>query len=384
MSSPAMCTIAAGLRSALVVDIGWAETIVSAIYELREVQCTRSVRATKLLGKEMSKMLGKLIEPNPPQHPPKKPEEGGDEGAAPGVLSFEECEEVVTRMAWCKPGKKSKQTPPSIGLTPVKEEDEFRSSMRSLHIWSGAEVEPQASINLKSTNPPRTLQIPFSKLAEPCEAALFATGISESDLDDEEVPLHLLIYRSLLKLPIDVRSMCMARIVFVGGGSKLPGLKGRVLEELGNLIEERGWVNVQGKAVEQLRNNPKFSKTRNKQVGEGPMEVPPGEVNLASLQEQESDPIENGIHRAARKLNPPLEVGNLRAVHSLGAWSGGSLLTNLKVPSVSVIDRDQWLQHGITGASKAEVSISSRQSMGPGAFKSGGGDRSSWTLGLWA
>lgn len=381
MSSPALCTIAAGLRSALVVDIGWAETVVSAIYELREVQCTRSIRATKLLGKEMSMMLDKLIKPNPP----KKSEEGEDGEAIPGVLSFEECEEVVTRMAWCKPGRISKQTPPSIGLTPVKEEDEFRSSMRSLHIWSGAEVEPQASINLKSTNPPRTLQIPFQKLAEPCESALFATGISESDLDDEEAPLHLLIYRSLLKLPIDVRSMCMARIVFVGGGSKLPGLKGRVLEELGNLIEERGWVNVQGKAVEQLRNNPEFSKTRNKQVDEGPMEVPPGEVNPASLQEQESDPIEDGIHRAARKLNPPLEVGNLRAIHSLGAWSGGSLLTNLKVPSVSVIDRDQWLQHGLVGASKSggEVSVSSRQSMGPGAFKSGAGDRSSWTLGLW-
>lgn len=380
MSSPAMCTIAAGLRSALVVDIGWAETVVSAIYELREVQCTRSVRATKLLGKEMSKMLGKLIDPDPP----KKSEEVEDEEATTGLLSFEECEEVVTRMAWCKLGKKSKQTPLSIGLTPVKEEDEFRSNMRSLHIWSGAEVEPQASINLKSTDPPRTLQIPFSKLAEPCESALFATGISESDLDDEEAPLDLLIYRSLLKLPIDVRSMCMARIVFVGGGSKLPGLKGRVLEELGNLIEERGWVNVQGKAVKQLQNNPKFSKTRNKQVGEGPMEVPPSEVNTASLQEQEADPIEDGIHRAARKLNPPLEVGNLRAIHSLGAWSGGSLLTNLKVPSVSVIDREQWVQHGITGASKSEVSISSRQSMGPGAFKSGGGDRSSWTLGLWA
>lgn len=381
MSSPALCTIAAGLRSALVVDIGWAETVVSAIYELREVQCTRSIRATKLLGKEMSMMLDKLIKPNPP----KKSEEGEDGEAIPGVLSFEECEEVVTRMAWCKPGRISKQTPPSIGLTPVKEEDEFRSSMRSLHIWSGAEVEPQASINLKSTNPPRTLQIPFQKLAEPCESALFATGISESDLDDEEAPLHLLIYRSLLKLPIDVRSMCMARIVFVGGGSKLPGLKGRVLEELGNLIEERGWVNVQGKAVEQLRNNPECSKTRNKQVDEGPMEVPPGEVNPASLQEQESDPIEDGIHRAARKLNPPLEVGNLRAIHSLGAWSGGSLLTNLKVPSVSVIDRDQWLQHGLVGASKSggEVSVSSRQSMGPGAFKSGAGDRSSWTLGLW-
>ncbi|CAG8977723.1 hypothetical protein HYALB_00012158 [Hymenoscyphus albidus] len=387
MSSPVLCTISAGLRSALLVDIGWAETVVSAIYELREVQSTRSVRATKWLGKEMSRVLSKLIEPNAPQRVSETSEMVEDE-AMSSLLSFEECEQVVTRMAWCKPGKTTKHISPAIGLTPVKEEDELRSSMRSLHIGSVVEKEAQAFIDLTSTSPPRKLQVPFATLSEPCESTFFATGISESELDDEETPLHLLIYRSLLKLPIDVRSTCMARIVFVGGGSKLPGLQSRVLEELDHLIEHRGWVNIQGKAVEQLRNNPRFSKTRNKQSGRGPMEVPPGDVTPASLQEQESDPIEDTINRAARKINPSLEEGHLRAIHSLGAWAGGSLLTNLKVPSVSVIEREQWLQHGVLGTSKSgevSVSVSSRQSMGAGgAFKSVGGERSSWTLGLWA
>ena len=33
MSSPTMTTVAAGVRSALVIDIGWAETVVTSVYE---------------------------------------------------------------------------------------------------------------------------------------------------------------------------------------------------------------------------------------------------------------------------------------------------------------------------------------------------------------
>src|SRR5271167_4839021 len=57
LSAPVLATVAAGLRAALVVDIGWAETVVNSIYEYREVQCRRSIRASKLLGQEMLKLL---------------------------------------------------------------------------------------------------------------------------------------------------------------------------------------------------------------------------------------------------------------------------------------------------------------------------------------
>ncbi|KAG9234177.1 hypothetical protein BJ875DRAFT_462283 [Amylocarpus encephaloides] len=380
LSSSALSTISAGLRSALVVDIGWRETVVSTIYEYREVQCTRSTRATKLLGEEMLKVLGQLVSPRSAQ------DLQGPEATAAfrDLVSFEECEDVVTRVAWCKPSERAQKNAPSQGLTPVKEEDEFRSSMRSLKIWGGTEVEAHVSLPIKSTKAPKTLQIPFSKLAEPCETALFATGVSESDLDDEETPLHLLIYRGLMKLPTDVRSICMARIVFVGGGAKLPGLKARVLDELATLVGKRGWDPVQGKAMEVFRENSNSRKTRIRNSEGGPLKISPDQRTPASLQEIDPDPIEEGLRREARKHNPPVEAGNLRAIDSLGAWSGGSLLSHLKVPAVSVIDREQWLQHGALGASKTvEVSVSSRQSMGPGAFKAGAGERSSWTLGLW-
>jgi hypothetical protein len=308
------------------------------------------------------------------------------------LLSFEECEEVIARMAWCKPAKKAEPKQPAQGLTPVKEEDEFRSSMRSLNLNAETDSDANTSIPLSSTVPPKTIQLPFSRLAEPSETAFFAAGRLPQDLDDEELPLHLLVYRSLLQLPVDIRSMCMSRIIFVGGGSNLLGLKARILDEVSALIERRGWDPVQGRAVEQFRNNPKLPQSRSKQTINGPIEVlpePDGSSKpkkpIAALAAQEYDPIEEGLRREASKGTKPVEQGYLRAVESLGAWSGGSLISQLKIPAISIVDREQWLQHGAAGASRrSEDSMATqRQSMGPSAFKSAGGDRSSWTLGLW-
>lgn len=383
MSAPVLTTVAAGLRSALVVDIGWAETVLTGVYEYREVESHRSVRAMKMLGEATYLMLAKAIAPRLFE------ETGGGSTADKDhrdekisqLISFEECEEVLARMVWCKPGKSLQHD--DTGLAPVKEEDELKASMRSLHI--DQEADPMVTIPLRSTNPPKNLQIPFSELAGPCESALFAADTPEEELDDEELPLHLLVYRSLLHLPVDVRTMCMSRIIFVGGGAHIPGLKRRVLDEVTELIEQRDWDPVKGKAVEAYRNNPNLRRTRIRQPG--PTEVlQDGLSNLpAALQTQEPDPIEGQLKREAKKGLPPVESGYLRAVESLGAWSGASLLSQLKIPAISIIDKDQWLQHGASGASRpSEITVTTqRQSMGPGAFKSAAGDRSSWTLGLW-
>ncbi|KAL2068924.1 hypothetical protein VTL71DRAFT_15262 [Oculimacula yallundae] len=379
MSAPVLATVAAGLRSALVVDIGWAETVVTGVYEYREVQCTRSVRGMKMLGEAMFKMLSEAIDLVGTGDKPQEEE----------LPSFDECEEVMIRMGWCKSTKK--QAPRSFdrGLTPVVEEDELRSSMRSMQISEKDGEDPTISVPLTSTKPRRTLELSASELAEPCENALLATGTPEKDFDDEELPLHLLIYRSLLRLPVDIRSVCMTRIIFVGGGSHILGLKSRVMDEVASLIEQRGWDPVVGKAVELFRFN-QMQRTRSRP--DGPTEVlqlgeKPGTITIpAALQAQESDPIEEQLKREASKGIPPSEAGYLRAVESLGAWSGGSLLSQLKIPAISIVDREQWLQQGASGASRSgEISSSSqRQSMGPGVFnKPGAGDRSSWTLGLW-
>ncbi|PQE26031.1 hypothetical protein CJF30_00000749 [Rutstroemia sp. NJR-2017a BBW] len=383
-SAPALTTVAAGLRAAMVVDIGWAETLVTGIYEYREVSSSRSVRATKLLGKEMQKTLAESFDPTILQHE----QEEKREAALQEFMSFEECEEVVTRVAWCKPSAGSTPKRFSSDSPPADRESELESDMQNLNLSS--DPDSIASIPLHSTNPPRTLHLPFSKLAEPCETALLASNIPEHELDDEELPIHLLLYRSLLRLPLDLRSVCMSRVIFVGGGSHVLGLKGRVMDEVQKLISERGWDPVQGRAVNQFKNNPRLKRNRARQVDEGPAGVEGGEVELsrAGFQDPEPDPIEAQIRREAEKGSKPPEQGTLRAVESLGAWAGASLLTQLRVPAVSTIEREVWLKEGIAGANKnADISVAvaagTRGSMGPGAFNKGAGERISWTLGLW-
>ncbi|KAE9365973.1 actin-like ATPase domain-containing protein [Stipitochalara longipes BDJ] len=385
LSAPVLTTVATGLRSAMIVDIGWAETVVTGVYEFREVQCTRSVRATKMFGEAMFKLLADDLDPTRSEQ---ESTEKKSVTKKKNLPSLEECEEIAIRMAWCKPGKHVETRKLSRGLTPVKEEDELKVSMKSLNIGGDLDAGSMVSIPLSSIHPPRSLLLPFSKLAEPCEKALFAMGSLAEDLDDEELPLHLLVYRSLLHLPVDIRSICMSRIVFVGGGSLIPGLRKRILDEVASLIDEQKWDPVRGKAVDQYRSNPRLQRTKPRQPGpteileaQGVMETP---TPSAALIEQEHDPIEEQLKKEAAKGKPIIESGHLRAVDSLGAWSGGSLLSQLKVPAISIVEREQWLQHGAAGASKAtdtNVVAAHRQSMGPGAFKAG--DRSSFTLGLW-
>lgn len=394
MAAPVLTTIAAGLRSALVVDIGWAETVVSVVYEYREVHCKRSIRATKMLGEAVFRMFAEVMDLEVLLDESQKPGSDQDMKALP---NFEECEEVLARMGWCKPMAKSEINSPPQGLTTVNEEDELRSSMRSMNISDNNSPAASVTIPLRSIHPRRTVKIPLSTLAEPCERILFASQTELQDLDDEELPLHVLMYQSLLQLPVDARSICMSRIILVGGGSNIPGLRNRLLDELKNFIEKKGWNPVQGHAVKQYQTNPHLQRSRSRQPG--PVEVPPlqkGELAVsnpnsatipAAFVERDPDPIEIQLQREAAKNSGARFIikGELRMVESLGAWSGGSLLSQLKIPAISVVDREQWQQHGAAGASKTgDVSVSStRQSMGPSTFKSGTEGRNSWTLGLW-
>lgn len=374
MSAPVLTTVAAGLRSGLVVDIGWAETVVTAVYEYREVGCQRSVRAMKMLGEATYLMLAKIIAPQSLFEGPEDEKiDIGRHERISRVLSFEECEDVTVRMAWCKSGKSEITV---TGLASVQEEDEMGASMRLMNI--GQEEDPMVTIPLASAQPPTKIRILLSELAKPCEDTLLAPSTLDIELDDEEIPLPLLIYRNLLHLPVDVRTMCMSRIMFVGGGSRIPGLKQRVLAEVGLLVQQRGWDPVTGKAIQAFKSF-KQERTLSRQAG-------PPSASTASLpaflQDHDTNEIDPMLDREKRKIIPPAESGYFRAVESMGAWSGASLLSQLKISAASVVDKDQWLQHGAAGATKSgEVNTTSnRQSMGPGVLKAG----VNWTLGVWA
>jgi actin-related protein len=374
LSSGAMAAVAAGVRSALVVDLGWTETVVSSVYEYREVRCTRSVRGGKLLVERVHDMLKMLV----------RSTAGGQDNER-HTVSLEECEEIVTRLMWCRKSSKpsASPSPRDSGLPTVEEQDEVEHDRQPEHL----------RVHLKSTRPRTTIEISFAELAEACEAVYFENRVGAPfTFDDEELPAHWLVYQHLLKLPVDVRAVCMSRVIFTGGCSRIPGLRSRIFDEVSRLVVMRGWNPVSGKAVEELSNNASLRRHGSKQTSH----VTAGNVQAHLEQDSvwhdaaNADPDTNAIDMQLdreKSRTPTALQGQLRALQSLGAWSGASLTCQLKVTAIATVDRDAWLLNGINGASKpAEVDLKAqqRQSMGPGLMRAatGMGERS-WTLGVW-
>ncbi|KAI9811739.1 MAG: hypothetical protein M1827_005284 [Pycnora praestabilis] len=406
MSSPLLTTVAAGLRSALVIDIGWSETVVTAIYEYRELHISTSVRGTKVATLEMGVLLNNEIEKR--QQAQKGAKKKNDSSTHPEAVSFEESEEVLIRVGWCRgfweamrwqiertaprTRDSSRKSPADRGRA-LSLDDDPDESLRSL---ASTELNSIVSIPLQSSRPQITLQIPFHRIADPIESALFTGGTRVNDLDDEELPVHLLAYSVLQGLPADVRGVCMSRIIITGGGSKIPGIKQRILDEMDAIIEERGWDKVRGKAVE-IRKGRSKEASRSRQSSGQPIEVQhpkdesaednteqPTPPSAASAP-QEHDPIEDKLRRDGLKGSKPFHRGQIRGVASLGPWAGGSLVAGLKMKGVVEIEKDTFLQQGLAGASKRIlVSLASQKpNMSMVGLRSGVGDRSSWTLGAW-
>ncbi|KAI2468432.1 actin-like ATPase domain-containing protein [Annulohypoxylon bovei var. microspora] len=387
LSSPVMSAMAAGTRSALVIDIGWQETTITAVYEYREVHTWRTVRAGKLLVEETYEFLTNAIRGRPGTARTERPEDKLEDHA----VSFEECEEFTTRMLWCRraPGQLAQDTPE--GLATLHEQDETETVAPS-------EDHSPMTATLNSCKPPRTVEIPFAELAEPCEAVFFEPHLSPCCFDDHEIPVHLLAYRALLQLPLDVRAICMSRIIFTGGCSNIIGLKGRIFDEVSTLAEEQGWDPIRGKGVDQYKANPKLRRNGNRQSGEGPIPVPV-QVENSNTEGAETAPPVNPAHappdvdqveeliKKDRNLRPIVQ-GTLRVLDSLGPWCGASMATQLKIPALATVDRELWLQQGVNGAcrpSEVDVKAQQRQSMGAGGLIRGQASQASsnWTLGVW-
>lgn len=413
LSTPVCCVTAAGCRAGLVVDIGWSETIITATYEYREVHQSRTTRGMKLVTREMSKMLYR-----------QKTISDGlsnelvlDADKTANALindSFERCEEITTRMAWCQ----KLEGPPQI---PSVTQDLSQSS-RLLSIAEdqhGKENIPGPTqqdplMTMPSPFPPyRDIRIHFSHLAQPVESALFATASSAYELDDHEQPIHNLVFKTLLLLPPDIRSACLSRIIVTGGGSNVPGLKSRLLDQLSLLIRDRGWDPVVGKAVDDRRRRLKeISSNRQQQQQQQPASQPTFTITTgAALAPQLSDPTEEKLRREQQRRDAKpsvivLDAGVLRGVETLGAWAGGSLLAALKVKGTVDIDKDSFLQHGLAGAKRdaeqqqqqqhpqqpqatstgmPQQQQQQRQSHhGPAIPRAGVVEKPAWTLGGWA
>ena len=380
LSTPVLNVVAAGLRSGLVVDVGWAETVVSAVYEYREVQHERSARGMKMLSWETACMIGSEIQ--------------RQNGVSPTYTSFEEVEEVVMRMIWCR------------------NRADVRNDRSSVEPQPDSSVDPSISIPLQSTNPPTNLNLPFSNFALPVEHALFASHLPQYHHDDHEIPLPFLIYHTLLSLPIDIRHMCLSRIIITGGGADIPGLKARILAEVSHIIESRTWnpVNSYGSATLRKRPDvqPSVSIEQKPEQDYANKDVDPQSTTPAYLQPPLLDPILASIKSRAdpsgtrsrppgspnRNITTDQSAKMVQGIATLGAWAGASLIAGLRVRGLVEIEREKFMQHGIAGADrsagKAESVVAPQQGQslagmaGGGMRKAGEKGSDSWSLGIWA
>lgn len=364
LPSAAMTAVSAGLRSALVIDIGWEETIVTALYEYREIHSKRSTRAMKLVMQRLGILLTDLakergfLKNGPNTHPI--------------AVDFDDCEEILTRLSWCK-SRSEYGTVTDDDETQVFESNKFTEGQ----LYRNKSI----SIPLPFGNGCRYTEVPFDKFSEPVEKTLFAGGSSIYDLDDEEMPLDVLVYNTLLALPPDVRGACMSRVTFTGGGSNIPGVRKRTLQEVDHLVRNFKWRLTRGKAVDRrVKRNDDSNDHHSEISGDS---RPSSENDIVSPTEA-SNPIDEKFKRANKDAKPYVH-GILRLVESLGPWAGASLVANLKVRGVVEIERERFLQHGFAGASR-DPDLSAmperRSAYGSGVGRSGG-ERSSWTLSEW-
>ena len=386
---PAMAVLAAGLRSGLVVDIGWHETTVTAVDEFRETHELRSTRAMKQIACQMGKLLDRATGAVPS-------EIAG--AASPGEAAdstikthFEYAEEVLMRIAWC-----------NMSLHTSRED-----SLAKLRI---AESEPEAARREVDEDPIMSIPGPgpssppiklkFSTFSKPVEEVLFAAPSREQD--DHEQSLPHLVYYALLSLPPDVRGACMSRIVVTGGGSRVPGLKSRLLEEVKDLVQSRGWDPVQGRAAERRRRRLKEIDHNRRPTNQTAMPSPKNDENAerdddhseiyddtkvaAGFEPQTPDPVAEKLLLEAVKGLKPTVSGVVRGVETLGAWVGASLAASLRVKPVVEIEREQFQSQGLAGARRdVDVSVANaRQSYGQGLARPGAPDATAWTLGAWA
>lgn len=332
LTTPVLACVGAGLRNALVVDVGWEETVVTAVGEYKEVHQRRSVRAGKLLTREMAKVLQR--EANSQKESANEAKLSNEDGE----VSFEYAEEVTRRMGWCRPRKS--QAPDN-----------------------GDEAKlvkiPHPTAN---KNHHESLSLFFARLCEPAETALLSpTRPSNSKPDDHETPLPELLYTTLLALPLDLRALCLSRITFTGGVSALPGLKHRLLQELAHLVDSRGWDPVasygsaakqQSRVLAERSANIAAYQTQQQQR----RERPPEDLKREQLEampvherphDDERDSLTARVERRWEVGQRDVVKGVVRGVETLGAWVGASLVVGLRVKGVVEVEREEFLRHGL-------------------------------------
>lgn len=285
LNNPLASLISSGLRSGLGIDIGWHETTVSVIYEYRDVAVKRSRCAGRAIHDAIRLALA------------------ATSGRDASDLPFTTIEQYMERCAYVR---------------------SHSSDMRM----------PSDKVLVMSTLSGIESRLSAVDLATAIETAAFGTAQGTTQTwDDDALPLQHLAYQCLSHLPLDVRGACISRIVITGGPSKIPGLKPRILAEIARLIEKHAWDPVlnYGSAT-----NKKVSRSDANQQ----RQVLPPQGSAGH-----EDPMESASHKAkSSQDDQPAEV---RGVHTLGAWAGGSIFAHLKLTGTVEIKVDDFMKHGL-------------------------------------
>lgn len=338
LTTPVLACVSAGVRNALVVDIGWEETVVTAVGEYKEIFQRRSVRAGKMLTREMARVLQKEA----------NSQMAAEDGSAGEDIevSFNYAEEVTRRMGWCRP--RTDQPPNDNGAKMVK-----------------------IPHPLARTDSHQTLNIFFNRLSAPAETSLISPppfSPPSSKYDDHELLLPELLYAVLLTLPLDLRALCVSRITFTGGLSSLPGLRHRILQDLSHLIATRSWDPISSygasKAGAEFRARVLAERSANVAAhGKQRREKVPEEEMVRMKQEQRDampaharprdDECDDFVRRAERQAGVGERQrekdgvkGVVRGVEGLGPWAGASLVASLRVKGALEVEREEFVRGG--------------------------------------
>ncbi|KAJ8101379.1 actin-domain-containing protein [Lipomyces tetrasporus] len=186
MLSPVGSMLAAGARTALVVDIGWHETTVTPIFDYKPI--LSATRSTLRAGKRLHDLVSRTLK-----------------AFTDAIPSFDEVEEFIARAMYCSP----------------------------VDLSTSATTSQQAFAITLSGN---TYYIPSSETRHKPLIQLFLQRAEDNVDDIDDFPIHDLIVSCLSGLGIDTRASMLSRIIFVGGCSNIPGLTLRILEEVRNCL----------------------------------------------------------------------------------------------------------------------------------------------------
>lgn len=393
LSSPVLSCLAAGLRSALVVDIGWQETTITPVYELRPLTSyiKFSSRGSKSLVEVFGQLLWNTIKP------------AGDEESWWRIFNWGEVEDLLSRFGWCKGSGDAREDARqrarmAFGLPAddevEEEEEEVEEEGEGIEVYeekvrkkkgkpSPADIRAQkrrdtiydAKVEVEFKTPLlgeriTKMKLPFEAMSVVAEYAFFLPSwtkvqsfgskegggggegrkgyipIPEVDElmegcqgrveceDESEYTLPYLVFLALLHCPVDVRATCIPRIVITGGAAGMPGLKSRILGDLRELVEERGgWelVKTRNKKGDERRKE----LTEKREKGE--------EQKEKERKEREMLQSEKDNLRIKYAKFGGVAPGTIRGVETMGAWVGGSILSGARIKGTVEVEREKFM-----------------------------------------